>query len=152
MDSELEQLRDEALAAIAAAADETAVEQARIKYLGQSGTLTTLSKGMKDVSKDDKPRIGKLLNDMRNAVTARSTNARRIWLRSRMPRAFAGVDATLPGIAARARLSAPHHAASGPRHPDFPPHGFRARRRAGHRDGVALFRRAQHARRPSRAQ
>src|SRR5437016_5382049 len=44
MDQQLEQLRTEALAAIAGAADETAVEQARIKYLGQSGTLTVVSK------------------------------------------------------------------------------------------------------------
>ena len=57
MDTQLEQVRTEALAAVASAADETAVEMARVKYLGQSGALTTLSKGMKDVSKEDKPRI-----------------------------------------------------------------------------------------------
>src|SRR5688500_453669 len=37
MDQQLEDLRSEALAAIAVAADETAVEQARIKFLGQAG-------------------------------------------------------------------------------------------------------------------
>src|SRR5688572_8787897 len=69
MDTQLEQVRAEALEAVAAAADETAIEVARVKYLGQSGALTALSKGMKDVSKDDKPRIGKLLNEVRAAVT-----------------------------------------------------------------------------------
>ena len=69
MDAQLSTLQSEALAAIAAAADETAVEHARVKYLGQQGAITALSKGMKDVSKEDKPRIGKLLNDVRTAVT-----------------------------------------------------------------------------------
>ena len=101
MDSELEQLGAEALAAISSAADETAVEQARIKYLGQSGALTALSKGMKDVSKDDKPRIGKLLNDTRNAITA-ALDGRKAELAAQADaRAFAGVDVSLPGIGAR---------------------------------------------------
>ena len=101
MDQQLEQLRTEALAAIAGAADETAVEQARIKYLGQSGTLTTVSKGMKDVSKEDKPRIGKLLNEVRNAVTAALDERKAALLASADAAAFAGVDVTLPGTGSR---------------------------------------------------
>ena len=101
MDTQLEQLRDEALAAIAAAADETAIELARVKFLGQSGALTGLSKGMKDVSKDDKPRLGKLLNEVRTAVTE-ALDARKAGLQGEADRAvFSGVDATLPGSAAR---------------------------------------------------
>jgi phenylalanyl-tRNA synthetase alpha chain len=100
MDLELEKLGAESLAAIASASDEAAVEQARIKYLGQSGALTTLSKGMKDVSKEDKPRIGKLLNDTRNAITA-ALDGRKAELAAQADsRAFAGVDVTLPGIGA----------------------------------------------------
>ncbi len=101
MDQQLEQLRAEALAAISAAADETAIEQARIKFLGQSGALTTLSKGMKDVSKDDKPRIGKLLNDVRNAVTAALDERKAGLLADVDAAAFAGVDVSLPGTAPR---------------------------------------------------
>ncbi len=101
MDTQLEQLRADALAAIFAAADEAAVEQARIKYLGQSGEFTALSKGMKDVSKDDKPRIGKLLNDVRNAVTAALDERKAALLADADAAAFAGVDVTLPGTASR---------------------------------------------------
>ena len=101
MDTQLEQLRDEALAAIAAAADETAVELARVKFLGQSGALTSISKGMKDVPKDDKPRLGKLLNEVRAAVTE-ALDARKAGLQGEADKAaFSGVDATLPGSAAR---------------------------------------------------
>src|SRR5262249_19072128 len=100
MDAPLEQLRAEAAAAIAAAADEAAVEQARIKYLGQQGALTALSKGMKDVSKEDKPRIGKLLNEVRAAVTAALDQRKAALLADADKAAFAGVDVTLPGTPA----------------------------------------------------
>ena len=99
MDSQLESIRTEALAAIAAAADDTALEQARVRYLSQAGTLATLSKGMKDVSKEDKPRIGKLLNDVRGAVTTALDERKSALLASADAQAFAGVDATLPGTA-----------------------------------------------------
>ena len=97
MDAQLSTLQAEALAAISAAADETALEHARVKYLGQQGALTALSKGMKDVSKDDKPRIGKLLNDVRSAVTAALDERKAGLLAAADAAAFAGVDATLPG-------------------------------------------------------
>src|SRR5436190_10783785 len=99
MEQQLEALRTEALAALSAAADETAVEQARVKYLGQSGALTALSKGMKDVSKDDKPRLGKLLNDVRNAVTAALDERKAALLADADKAAFAGIDVTVPGTA-----------------------------------------------------
>jgi phenylalanyl-tRNA synthetase alpha chain len=101
MDQQLAELRTAALAAIAAAADETAVEQARIRFLGQSGSLTNLSKGMKEVSKEDKPRLGKLLNEVRTAVTAALDERKAALLADADAAAFAGVDGTLPGIAPR---------------------------------------------------
>jgi phenylalanyl-tRNA synthetase alpha chain len=101
MDSQLDQLRAEATAAISTAADEAALEQLRIKYLGQSGAITALSKGMKDVAPADKPRIGKLLNDVRTAVTA-ALDQRKAGLQANADKAaFAGIDVTLPGIAPR---------------------------------------------------
>src|SRR6187399_3556749 len=99
MDQQLDQLRTEALAAIVASADETALEQARVRFLGQAGALTALSKGMKDVSKDDKPRLGKLLNDVRNAITAALDERKAALLARADAAAFASVDVTLPGTA-----------------------------------------------------
>ncbi len=99
MDAQLDQLREEAIAAIAAAADETALDLARVKFLGQQGTLTSLSKGMKDLSKDDKPRIGKLLNDVRAVVTAALDTRKAALLADADKAVFAGVDVTLPGTA-----------------------------------------------------
>ena len=69
MDLQLQQLATTALAEILAAADPDTVESIRIKYLGRSGSISLLSEGMKSLGKEDKPRIGKLLNDTRNSVT-----------------------------------------------------------------------------------
>jgi len=97
MDQQLEQLRAEALAALAAAGDETAVETVRVKYLGRTGSISLLSEGMKSLPKEDKPRIGKLLNEVRNAVGG-AIDARKAGLEAeRDAKALAGVDLTLPG-------------------------------------------------------
>ncbi len=97
MDQQLEQLRIAALAELATAGDESALEQARIKYLGRSGGITAISEGMKSVSKEDKPRIGKLLNDTRNAITTALDQRKAALVANADAAAFAGIDATLPG-------------------------------------------------------
>jgi phenylalanyl-tRNA synthetase alpha chain len=66
----LEQLRDEALREIGSAPDEQAIESVRVKYLGKSGSVSAWGEQMKTLAKEEKPVIGKLLNDVRNAVTA----------------------------------------------------------------------------------
>jgi phenylalanyl-tRNA synthetase alpha chain len=101
MDQQLEQIRAEALAAIATAIDEASLEAVRVKTLGRAGSITTLSEGMKSVPKADKPRIGKLLNEVRIAVTA-ALEARKSGLEAeRDAKALSGVDVTLPGTPAQ---------------------------------------------------
>lgn len=101
MDSQLEQLRTEALAAISTVSDDATLDAVRVRYLGQTGALTVLSKGMKDVPKDDKPRLGKLLNEVRTAITGALEDRQAALLANADAAAFVGVDVTLPGIAAR---------------------------------------------------
>ena len=101
MESQLIGLRNEALAAIAAAADESALEQTRVRYLGQAGSLTLLGKTMKDLPKEDKPRIGKLLNEVRSAVETALGERQSALLANADAAAFAGIDVTLPGTTLR---------------------------------------------------
>ncbi len=101
IDQSLEQLRTDALADIAAAADEAALEVVRVKYLGRSGGIAAISDGMKSLSKEEKPRIGKLLNEVRNAIVAALDAGKSALLADADKAAFAGIDATLPGIAPR---------------------------------------------------
>ncbi len=97
MEQQLEQFRTEALQKIAAAPDEAALEAVRVQYLGRSGSISLLSEGMKSLSKEDKPRFGKLLNDARSAVTASLEDAKSALLALADRKAFSGVDVTLPG-------------------------------------------------------
>ncbi|HEX4085441.1 MAG TPA: phenylalanine--tRNA ligase subunit alpha [Chthoniobacteraceae bacterium] len=100
MEQTLTDLRASALAELDTAADEPAVEAARVKYLGRSGSISLLSEGMKSLSKEEKPRIGKLLNEVRSQVTA-AIDARKAALQeARDAAAFSNIDTTLPGIPA----------------------------------------------------
>ena len=97
MDQQLEQIRAEALATIDAAGDETAVETVRVKFLGRAGSISLLSEAMKSVPKEDKPRIGKLLNEVRTAV-ASALDARKSALEAeRDSKALSSIDISLPG-------------------------------------------------------
>ena len=99
MEETLQQLRAQALADLAAAADEQSVEAVRVKYLGRTGSISLLSEGMKTLSKEDKPRIGKLLNEVRAQVTAAIDSRKAALQEARDAAAVVGVDTTLPGIA-----------------------------------------------------
>src|SRR5476651_1003987 len=97
MQDQLEQIRTAALAEIDSAQDEATLEAARVKYLGRTGSISLASEGMKGLSKDDKPRIGKLLNEVRTAVTS-ALDARKAALEAqRDAAALSGIDVTLPG-------------------------------------------------------
>src|SRR5688500_16892903 len=98
MDTQLEELRVAAIGEIEAAADETSVEAARVKYLGRSGSISAFSEAMKSLPKEDKPRIGKLLNEVRSAVTTALDHRKGALLADADKQAFSGVDVTLPGI------------------------------------------------------
>src|SRR5947209_8929059 len=73
MSHELEQLRDAALADVAAAANEQGLEAARIRYLGRAGSISAWAERMKSLSKEERPVVGKLLNEARTSVTTAIT-------------------------------------------------------------------------------
>ncbi|NME36332.1 phenylalanine--tRNA ligase subunit alpha [Fusobacterium sp. FSA-380-WT-3A] len=45
------------------------VEDFRVKYLGKKGLITEISKGMKNLSSEERPVIGQLLNEIREEIT-----------------------------------------------------------------------------------
>src|SRR6266404_8305029 len=93
----LEQIRDEALREIESATDEQSLEAARIKYLGRSGSISSWGEQMKTLSKEEKPVVGKLLNEVRNAVTT-AIDLRAQQFRSQKESGALGkIDISLPG-------------------------------------------------------
>ncbi|MBO7178221.1 MAG: phenylalanine--tRNA ligase subunit alpha, partial [Clostridia bacterium] len=61
----IEQITALGLEAIEKALDSSVLNDIRVKYLGKSGEITSLLKGLKDVPPQEKPAIGKLVNDVR---------------------------------------------------------------------------------------
>jgi phenylalanyl-tRNA synthetase alpha chain len=98
MEETLQRLRTQALAELDTAASEQAVEAVRVKYLGRAGSISLLSEGMKTLSKEDKPRIGKLLNEVRSQVTVAIDSRKAALEEARDAAAFANLDTTLPGV------------------------------------------------------
>ena len=93
----LEQLRDDALAQIASSPDEHVLEILRVKFLGRSGSVSEWSDKMKSLPKEEKPVVGKRLNEVRIAITA-AIEARAENLRvEKESAAVANIDLSLPG-------------------------------------------------------
>jgi phenylalanyl-tRNA synthetase alpha chain len=97
MSHPLEELRDSALREIREVTDEQALEASRVSYLGKSGSISSWSEKMRGLSKEEKPIVGKLLNEARTAVTA-ALEARSAEFRAQKEvAALANIDITLPG-------------------------------------------------------
>ena len=98
MESRIESLRAEALSAIEAANDPRSLEAARVQYLGKSGEISRLSEGMREVAKDDRPRLGKLLNQLRQEVSGfAGGKGASLGSGRRIARELLAIDVTLPG-------------------------------------------------------
>jgi phenylalanyl-tRNA synthetase alpha chain len=65
---DLEALRDEALAAIAAAPDIAGLDTVELDVLGRKGRLTTILRGIGALPAADRPRVGAVANVVRSAV------------------------------------------------------------------------------------
>ncbi len=97
MESRIESLRTEALTAIDAVSDPKALSSTRVRYLGKTGEISRLSEGMREVAKEDRPRLGKLLNQLREDVLARLEEKEKTLEAAAGARDLSTIDVTLPG-------------------------------------------------------
>ncbi|MEP7072317.1 MAG: phenylalanine--tRNA ligase subunit alpha [Verrucomicrobiota bacterium] len=97
MSHPLEKLRADAIAQIAAATDERSLEVARVQLLGRSGSVSAWSDQMKSLPKEEKPIVGKLLNQVRQEITG-ALEKRAADFRAAAESAAVGqLDISLPG-------------------------------------------------------
>ncbi|MDD7267234.1 MAG: phenylalanine--tRNA ligase subunit alpha [Lachnospiraceae bacterium] len=68
MKETLEALRKQATEHIQQATDLNALNDIRVSILGKKGQLTDLLKGLKDVSKEERPAVGQMINTVREEV------------------------------------------------------------------------------------
>jgi phenylalanyl-tRNA synthetase alpha chain len=97
MDNDLQKLQETALVEVQQANSKIALENVRVKFLGKAGAISRLSENMRNLPKEDRPRVGKLLNEIRNEVTA-ALDSRLDALESLgTAQILSDVDETLPG-------------------------------------------------------
>ena len=94
-------LRDSSIKAILEADDIELLESLRVKYLGKKGELTAVLKQMGSLSAEERPVMGQLANEVREAITAdiarRTKELESAALAARL--AAEEIDVTLPGKA-----------------------------------------------------
>jgi phenylalanyl-tRNA synthetase alpha chain len=96
---DLEGLRDEARASIAAAGDVATLEAIELDVLGRKGRLTLVLRGIGALPPEDRPKVGAVANEVRGAIEAalaeRGGDLRGSELETRL--ASEAVDVTTPG-------------------------------------------------------
>jgi len=92
----LQELESTGLADLAAAADADALEQWRIRYLGSHGAMKQAMNGLKDVPREEKPAVGKKLNEVKQALES-AHEAKKSTLGSSRPKGPM-IDVTEPGL------------------------------------------------------
>ena len=101
MKEQLAKIKEEALAALQAAASAAALDELRVKYLGKKGELTAVLKMMGKLSPEERPVMGQLGNDVRaaleQALEERGTALEAAALEQRLK--DEALDVTIPGEA-----------------------------------------------------
>ena len=69
MEEKIEQLKAQAAAAIKnAAGNLSELDDIRVKFLGKKGEFTTILRSMGAIAKEDRPRVGKIVNEAKAQI------------------------------------------------------------------------------------
>lgn len=97
----LEPLANQARSAIAAAQDSATLEQLRVDYLGKKGQLTGLLKGLSNLTPEDRPKAGGLINlvkqELQELIGERKTALDATAVKAKLEQE--SIDVTMPGRA-----------------------------------------------------
>jgi phenylalanyl-tRNA synthetase alpha chain len=97
LQEKLNSMEKTAVKEIAEAGSLDDLEKSKVKYLGRKGLVTLAIKGIKSVAKKDKPKIGKLINELKQKLTV-LTDEKEQAFREKEQALFENNDITLPGI------------------------------------------------------
>ncbi|WP_017726648.1 phenylalanine--tRNA ligase subunit alpha [Halalkalibacterium ligniniphilum] len=99
MKERLEALRDEAIAKIKEANEIKAVQDVRVSYLGKKGPITEVLRGMGKLSAEERPIVGQIANEVREAITAELEKKLTALEEAEIERKLAEeqIDVSLPG-------------------------------------------------------
>lgn len=99
MEQQLESLQQEAFRELSQAGDMESLNQLRVKYLGKKGSLTSVLKGLGALSAEERPRVGQIVNEVRNKLETAITAQLEALKQAELDRQLASerIDVTLPG-------------------------------------------------------
>ncbi|TMA37629.1 MAG: phenylalanine--tRNA ligase subunit alpha [Deltaproteobacteria bacterium] len=99
MQEELARLREAALAEVASCGAEGELEAVRVRYLGRKGLLTQAVRGLAAVAPAERPALGALVNEAKDAVEAAIAASGERLAAERLAHRLAHerIDVTLPG-------------------------------------------------------
>ena len=99
MQEKLLAIKEAAFNEISAAENSGALEEIRVKYLGKKGELTTILRGMGLLSPEERPVVGKLVNEAKSEVEEKLEEAvKEIKEREKNAKlASEVIDISLPG-------------------------------------------------------
>ncbi|MBN9663741.1 MAG: phenylalanine--tRNA ligase subunit alpha [Acidobacteria bacterium] len=103
LDSTLSELETRAVSLIEAAADAEALETARVEFLGRKGSLANIGKDMGKMAPEDRARVGKLLNAVKQNLESRYESRKAAFERAALDARLAGewLDLTMPSPGTR---------------------------------------------------
>ncbi|MGX7394962.1 phenylalanine--tRNA ligase subunit alpha [Carnobacterium mobile] len=95
----LDTLKKEALEKISAAAELAKLDQVRVAYLGKKGPITEILRGMKDLSAEERPVVGSIANEIRDAIAVAIEERKSVLEMEKINHDLANeaIDVTLPG-------------------------------------------------------
>mgnify|MGYP002520866754 FL=1 len=100
MKDKLKQIKEATLARIEGADAISALNDIKVAVLGKKGELTQVLKSMKDVAPEERPKVGQMVNDTRQAIEevldAKIKSINSALRAEKMKRE--AIDVTLPGI------------------------------------------------------
>ena len=76
MKDKLLEIQKKALEQIENAKELSALNDVRVSILGKKGEMTSILKGMKDVSPEDRPKVGQMVNDTREIIEQKLAEAK----------------------------------------------------------------------------
>ena len=99
LQAQLESLKEETIVKITAAQDLKELNQIRVETLGKKGPITEVLRGMKDLSPEERPKVGSFANEIRDLLTEEIERKKQVLEEEALNAALAKetVDVTLPG-------------------------------------------------------
>jgi phenylalanyl-tRNA synthetase alpha chain len=99
MQDRLKELQTEAINLVDAATDLKQLNDVRVAYLGKKGPITEVLRGMGKLSEEERPKMGALVNEVREAITTKIEEKQSILEADVINAKLASekIDVTLPG-------------------------------------------------------